>query len=461
MHDPDANVSLLIEAAERASAYLSMIDARAVAPTAEALSRMDEMGGPLPDHSTSAVEVLRLLDEVGSPATTATTGSRYFGLVIGGALPATLAANWLAAAWDQNVGVRVGSEMGARLEEIVLRWLSDLLRIPNCAGGAFVTGATMGNFTALAAARHSLLARQGWDVEGQGLFGAPELKLVVGEHVHVSVLKAISMLGLGRDRVIRVPADDQGRMIAERLPPLNERTIICIQAGNVNSGAFDPAEAVCAAAADVGAWVHVDGAFGLWAQATEKYSYLCRGLSQADSWATDAHKWLNVPYDSGICFVRDESSMRAAMTATASYLVTSDGREPFHYTPEMSRRSRATEIWAALRSLGRSGISEMIDRSCRQASHMATALARAGYAVLNDVVLNQVLVAFDDDEHTRQTIAAVQNNGTCWCGGTTWGSRFTMRISFSSWRTTMEDVDLSIAAILTAAEESRATVRPV
>jgi glutamate/tyrosine decarboxylase-like PLP-dependent enzyme len=416
---------------------------------------MERLGGAVPGGPTDGREVIRLLDEIGSPATTATAGPRYFGLVIGGALPVTVAASWLAAAWDQNIGVRAGSPMAGELEEIVLGWLRELLRLPQGLGGALVTGATMGSFTALAAARHALLARQSWDAEAEGLFGAPRLRIVVGEDVHASILKAVSMLGLGRDRVERAAVDDQGRVIAAKLPPLDERTIVCIQAGNVNSGAFDPALEICAAAKEARSWVHVDGAFGLWARVSESRSELARGFGQADSWSLDAHKWLNVPYDSGIAFVRDGEAMRAAMAATASYLVASGGREPFHYTPEMSRRARAIEVWAAIKGLGRSGIAELVDRCCASARRMAAELERAGYSILNDVVLNQVLVSFGDDELTRATIAAVQADGTCWCGGTEWRGRHAMRISVSSWATTEADIDQSLRAISAAAERSR------
>ena len=367
----------------------------------------------------------------------------------------TVAANWLAAAWDQNGGVRVGSPMTAELEDIVLDWLRDLLRLPPESAGALVTGATMGNFTALAAARHSLLARLGWDVEAQGLFGAPPLRVVVGEEVHASMLKALSMVGLGRERVVRVAVDDQGRIIAGALPSLDERTIVCIQAGNVNTGAFDPAHEICAAVHESGAWVHVDGAFGLWARSSAAHSDLARGFGDADSWSADAHQWLNVPYDSGIAFVRDSEALRAAMVASASYLVTSGGREPHHFTPEMSRRARSIEIWAALKALGRSGVAELIDRCCAHAQRMARQLEAHGYSILNDVVLKQVLVSFGDNELTRQTIAAVQEDGICWCGGTDWKGRHAMRISISCWATTEEDIDRSASAIDAAAEMVR------
>src|SRR5574341_1979749 len=306
---------LLRDAAQRAARYLAGLDERPVAPTQEAVRGLSELDAPLPDGPGDPAEVLAELDEIGSPATVASAGPRFFGFVIGGSLPAALAANWLAAAWDQNAGLIAASPVAARLEEVALRWLVDVLRLPPGTGGGFVTSATLANFAALAAARNALLNRKGWDVEAQGLFGAPEIKVVVGDEVHVSLLKALSLLGLGRERVTRVPVDGQGRMQAEALPDLDDMTIVCIQAGNVNSGAFDPAGAVCRAARQAGAWVHVDGAFGLWAAVAPERAHLMEGYDQADSWATDAHKWLNVGYDCGVSVVRDPQQLQAAMAA--------------------------------------------------------------------------------------------------------------------------------------------------
>lgn len=400
------------------------------------------------DEPQDPGDVIELLDTAGSPATVASTGPRYFGFVIGGSLPAAMAANWLAGAWDQNAGLYVSSPVAARVEEIAASWLLDVLALPESSGVGFVTGATMANFTALAAARHALLSRAGWNVEEQGLFGAPEITVVVGEEVHASMLKALAMLGFGRKRVVAVPVDDQGRMIADRLPRLDARTLVAIQAGNVNSGAFDPASEICARAREAGAWVHVDGAFGLWAAAAPGRARLVKGFSAADSWATDCHKWLNVPYDSGLAIVRDPEHLRAAMTIRAAYLIMGEHREPWQYTPEASRRARGIEIWAALKSLGRKGLAEMIERNCRLASRFADGLRGAGFAVLNDVQLNQVMVSFGDAEKTRRVIAEIQREGTCWCGGTEWHGHSAMRISVSNWATTDEDVDRSLAAIL-------------
>lgn len=443
---------LLTEAAIRAAKYNSAAATRRVAPRAEDVAQLENLAGALPENPEPPAAVLALLDKFGSPATVTTTGGRYFGFVTGGALPAAIAANWLAGAWDQNAGLFVMSPVGARLEEIAGNWLLHIFGLPANCGYGFVTGATMANFTALAAARHALLKRAGWDVEADGLFGAPPLTVMVGAEVHVSLLKALSLLGLGRARVLSIPADEQGRIKTGQFPALDERTIVCLQAGNVNSGAFDNARDACARAHEAGAWVHVDGAFGLWAAASANRSHLMAGFAEADSWATDFHKWLNVPYDSGIAFVRGEEHLRAAMTITAAYLQTSATRDPTLYTPEASRRARALEVWAALRSLGRRGLAEMIERNCRQAKRFAEGLQAAGYSILNDVVLNQVLVSFGDDTTTQQVISEVQKDGTCWCGGTHWHGRAAMRISVSCWATTDEDVEVSLAAIVRTAK---------
>jgi len=384
------------------------------------------------------------------------TGGRYFGFVNGGMVPAALAANWLAAAWNQNAALRVMSPIAAELEEIVLRWICEALVLaPECAGG-LVTCATMANFTALVTARHALLGRAGWDVASDGMFGAPPIEVVVGAEVHASILKALTLAGFGRSRVTLVEADGQGRMRADKLPRLTEQTIVCIQAGNVNTGAFDPAEKICTAAREQGAWVHVDGAFGLWARISRKYEHLTSGFEQADSWATDAHKWPNVGYDSGVVMVRDGAALRASMGITAAYLEPGSRREPMHHTPEASRRARGVELWAALKSLGRSGLCALIERTCDYARRFAEGLREGGFEVLNDVVINQVLVSFGSPEVTREVIRRVQEDGTCWCGGTVWKGRTAMRISVSSWATTDADVEHSLRAIIRIASACRA-----
>jgi len=450
---------LLTDASARAVRYVSGIGNRRIAPRQEDIARLVSLGGPMPEEPSDPQAVLALLDDVGSPATVASTGGRYFGFVTGATLPAALAANWIAGAWDQNAGMRVMSPVGAALEDITLGWLRDVLGLPPSTGIGFVTGATLANFTCLAAARHALLERAGWNVEESGLFGAPPLTVFVGDEVHVSVLKALAMLGLGRTRVTRLPTDDQGRIKSDSLPEFDDRTIVCIQAGNVNTGAFDPAAQISSLARRHQAWVHVDGAFGLWAATAPRRAHLMAGFADADSWATDCHKWLNVPYDSGLAFVREPQHLRSAMTVSAAYLQASDSREPYHYTPEASRRARAIEVWAALRSLGRRGLADMIERNCRLASRFADRLRTAGYSILNDVVLNQVLVSFGDAAATKRVISELQNEGTCWCGATEWHGQTAMRISVSGWATTDEDIDQSAAAVLRVASATQAGAR--
>ncbi len=445
---------LLRTTAERAARYLADLQERNVAPTPQALANLGRLDESLPERPTDPSTVIALLDEIGSPATVASAGGRFFGFVVGGSLPVTVAASSLATAWDQNAGIVALSPIAARLEEVAMRWLLDVLGLPPASGVGFVTCATQANFSGLAAARHALLERRGWNVETRGLFGAPPITVVVGEEVHVSVLKALMLVGLGRERVIRVPADGQGRIRADALPPLDDTTLVCLQAGNVNTGAFDPADAIIPRAKAAGAWVHVDGAFGLWAAAAPARAHLTNGFAAADSWAIDAHKWLNVPYDSGLVVVRDPRHLHAAMAVNAPYLVIGEAREPEHYTPEFSRRARGIEVWAALRSLGREGVAGVIERTCRHATRFADGLRQAGYEILNDVVINQVLVSFGTPELTRRVIADIQADGTCWAGGTVWQGRTAMRISVSSWATTDEDVERSLAAMLRVASNT-------
>ncbi|MGZ3882304.1 MAG: pyridoxal phosphate-dependent decarboxylase family protein [Flavisolibacter sp.] len=408
---------------------------------------LEQLNSPLQEESIDTKEVLALLDEVGSPATVKSTGGRYFGFVTGGTLPAAMSAKLLSVVWDQNAALSIMSPVASRLEEVAGRWLLDIFGLPADAGYGFVTGDTMANFTALAAARHKLLQNAGWNVEAKGLFGAPEINVIVGDEVHISVLKALSMLGLGRERIIRVPVDGQGRIIADKIPAIERPTIICTQVGNVNTGAFDDVGGICQKMRDENVWIHVDGAFGLWAAASPGKKYLVQGIQEADSWAVDAHKWLNVPYDSGVVFVREQASLFAAMSSSAAYLPTNTVRDAFNYVPEMSRQARAIPIWAALKSLGKKGLINLIDTNCRQAGDFAKALTDAGFTVLNDVVLNQVMVSFGDANKTQQVIKAVQDEGVCWCGGTVWQGKTAMRISVSSWCTSDEDVQLSLESI--------------
>jgi glutamate/tyrosine decarboxylase-like PLP-dependent enzyme len=438
-------------AAERAIRYVSELRQRKVAPEQRDIQAMKQFRETFPEGPSDPKSVVAMLDELGSPATVASAGGRYFGFVIGGVVPAALGANWLAGAWDQDAALRVMSPIAAELEEVVLQWVREALGLPgNCEGG-LVTCATAANFTALATARCVLLRKAGWNVVDDGMFGAPPLEVVVGAEVHASVLKALSLAGFGKRRVTIVEADGQGRMRAEKLPKLSERAIVCIQAGNVNTGAFDPAKEICTRAREQGAWVHVDGAFGLWAGLSPRYEHLTQGFALADSWATDAHKWPNVNYDSGIVMVRDGSALREAMTVSAAYLTPGTRREPMHHTPDASRRARGVELWAALKSLGRAGLCDLIERTCALAKRFENGLRTAGFEVLNEVVINQVLVSFGDAATTREVIRRIQEDGTCWCGATEWQGKTAMRISVSSCATTEADVDRSLEAMVRVA----------
>lgn len=451
-HNP---YDVLTRVASSARSYLDGIQDRSVAPTPEAVARLDELCTSLPENGMEVQEILNTLVTVVGPATVANAGRRYFGFVNGGCLPAALAASWLVDAWDQNGYLYAMSPPAAVIEELAIRWVCELLNLPSSTSGVLVTGATMASTVCLLGARHALLERFGWNVEEQGLFGAPEVKVVVGEEIHVSVLKSLSLLGLGRARIARVAVDHRGRMRPDAIPPLDDRTILCLQAGSVNTGDFDPAGEIIPRAHESGAWVHVDGAFGLWAKASPEYAALAEGFECADSWATDAHKWPNVGYDCGIALVKDSQTLRSATSSSAAYLQPGTARESRILGPDSSRRARGIALWAAFVSLGRQGIAELVSRTCNHARRFAEGLRRAGYSVLNEVVINQVLVSFGSSEKTNSVIRAIQNDGTCWCGGTTWQGHTAMRISISSWATTDEDVNRSLARICELANSIR------
>ena len=445
--------SLLEDAAQRAIAYRESLPERRVSATDEAVAEVNAFVEELPEEGVPDEEVLAELDEFGTPATIAMAGPRFFGFVIGGSYPVTVATNWLTTAWDQNVGMQEVTPAAAMLEYVSLSWMRSLFGLPDETAGAFVTGATIANFSSLAAARHRVYADIGWNVEADGLIDAPPVTVIIGDEAHPTLIKSLGLLGLGRDRVVRVPVDGQGRMRAGELPDFDGPTIVCTQAGNVNTGAFDPIGEICAAVRPLGAWVHVDGAFGLWAAASPSKRHLTDGIGDADSWATDAHKWLNVPYDSGVALVRDEHALKAAMSITADYLMLgSENRNPSDFTPELSRRARGVDIWAALKSLGRNGVADLVDGCCSHARRFADGFAAAGYDILNEVVLNQVLVSFGDDETNRRIIREIQRDGTCWCGVTVWQGRTAMRISVSNWSTTAADVDRSLEAMIAIAK---------
>jgi len=446
---------LLAAVAARITDYHRGLSERPVRARAGVDELRSLLGGPTPDRPAEPAEVIATLADAMDAGGVATAGPRYFGFVTGGALPGTVAADWLATGTDINAAVYVMSPVAAVAEDVALTWITDMLGLPAGVSAGFVTGATMANFTGLAAARHHVLAKAGWDVERDGLQGAPRVHVVVGEERHATVDAALRYLGLGESSARVVPADEQGRMRADLLLDVLARcagpTIVCAQAGNVNTGAVDPIATICELAQAHDAWVHVDGAFGLWAAASPALRPLVAGLGSADSWATDAHKWLNVPYDSGLAFVAHPEAHRAAMRKTAGYFPDErpGERDSDAFVPESSRRARGFAVWAALRTLGRPGVAELVDRCCALARRFALALDEMpGVRVLNDVVLNQVLVRFgDSDEVTHRVIAAAQDEGTCWFGATVWKGMAAARISVSNWSTTEADIDRSVAAI--------------
>ena len=457
--------SALEAAAAAAYRFLDGVAGRKVSARAGAADLRAALGGPLPEEGEPAARVVEELARKAEPGLVATAGPRFFGFVIGGSLPAAVGADWLTSAWDQNAGLFVLSPAAAIVEETVAGWLKGLLGLPAGASLGMVTGGQMANTTCLAAARHAVLAAAGWDVEARGLQGAPRVTVIAGDEAHITIFGALRLLGLGDASVIRVASDGQGRMLPAALgaaiAAAEGPVIVCAQAGNVNTGAMDPlGEIVRAARSRENVWVHVDGAFGLWAAASATRRHLAAGLEGCDSWATDAHKWLNVPYDSGLAFVRDSEAHRAAMARSAAYLQRSTTeRDNYEWTPEFSRRERGFAVWAALRSLGRKGVEDLVDRCCDHALLFASLLAAApGVRVVNEVVLNQVLVRFEPpgaspeegDRWTREVIARVQRDGVCWLSGTVWRGRALMRISVCNWSTTEDDVRRSAEAILAA-----------
>ena len=447
--------ALLRDACSRALAYLSGLGDRPVAPAAADVAALNRLDFALPGAGQDAASVLALLDDYGSPGTVASGGPRYFGFVTGGALPIAQAAAWLTAAWDQNAALSVMSPTASVLNRVALRWVTELLGLPEGTGGGFVTGATMANAACLAAARDAVLAGHGWDAAGQGLVGAPPVTVVAGAQAHTTVRKALGLVGLGRDRALLLPADGQGRIVPRGLPALTGPALVCLQAGNVNTGASDPFGPLVDWAHENGAWVHVDGAFGLWAAASPGTAGQVAGVAAADSWATDAHKWLNTTYDCGIALVADPRALRSAMEAAAAYLPEDASLAPMHVTPQSSQRARGAEVWAVLATLGRDGVAALVDRTCALARRFADGMRGAGYPVANDVVLNQIVVDFGDPARTSAVIAADQDEGTCWCGPTVWQGRAAMRVSVSAWNTTEEDIDRSVAAVTACATRSR------
>lgn len=438
----------------RARDYVRDIQSREIMPTEDALQMLSSLREPLPREGEADAEVIDLLHRVGSPNTVATTGGRFFGFVVGGALPVAIAANWLASSWDQNAGTWVLSPIAGDLEVIAGGWMLELFDLPRDAVFGFVTGATMATFSSIAAARSALLRRRGIDVKKSGLAAASPIRIIMSEEIHPTNAAALGYAGFGTDQIEYVPVDDQGRMIPEKMPPLDDLCLIMLQAGNINSGASDDFETICKMANEVGAWVHVDAAFGLWTRVSEQKRHLVEGLERADSWSVDGYKWLNLPQDSAVYFCRDGEAVHDAFGVSATYLIRDSNRQGNNYTPELSRRARGVEFWAAIKSLGRSGIAKIVDETCRHARSFADGLEEAGFEVLNDVVLNQVVFRARTPERTKQVLERIQDSGVLWLGPTTWRGDYAMRISVSSAATNDADVQQSLEAIRSAAAQA-------
>ena len=432
---------LFEEAKEYAYDYLDNLDDMDVFPSAESLAMLDKLTEPMPDGPCSPSKILRQLHEIGSRNTTAETGGRYFGFVIGSVTPVAVAAKWLSDVWDQNTALNVMSPISSKLEDLCEKWLTELFGLPDDTAAGLVVGSSMAIICGLAAARNDILSKQGWNVAEKGLFGAPTVRVVLGSQAHSSVHKALALLGFGKENLETVSSDGQGRMIAGEVPPLDSNTILILQAGNVNGGAFDPIDEICDAANNTGAWIHVDGAFGLWAAACENTRHLTKGIEKARSWSADAHKTLNVPYDCGIVLCRDRQALVNTMQASGSYIQFSDNRDGMLYTLDMSRRARSIELWATLKYFGKSGIDELINRLCEMAKYFAEELKKNGFIVENDIVFNQIIVRCDKPGDTTGLLKDIQSSGKCWCGGAVWNDRPVIRISVCSWRTTRQDVD--------------------
>jgi glutamate/tyrosine decarboxylase-like PLP-dependent enzyme len=445
-----ASKELFEKAKEHALDYMRTAADRRVYPSDEAVERLDSFDEPLQEDPVDARKVLDMLHTIGSPATVAQTGGRYFGFVNGGITPAGLAAKWLADAWDQNAALYVISPVASVLESVCERWLVDLLGLPSGTAAGFVSGTSTATLCGLAAGRDELLRRAGWDAGARGLFGAPEIRVVLGAQAHSSVYKALSLLGLGKERLVSVPVDSAGRIRPDRLPPLDDRTLLVLQAGNVSTGSFDPFDDICRKARAAGCWIHVDGAFGLWAAASRHHRHLTKGMELADSWSADAHKTLNAPYDNGIVFCRSRDALTGAMRMSGSYIVYSEKRDGMSYTPDMSRRARAVELWATLKNLGRRGVAELVDGLCDMAALFAESLRREGFTICSEVCFNQVLVSCGSAEATSAALEGVQKSGECWCGGTTWDGQPAIRISVCSYMTTASDVVRSVRAFVKA-----------
>jgi glutamate/tyrosine decarboxylase-like PLP-dependent enzyme len=448
LKEESINIQCYEKAKEYSYQYIENIDSRNVKPTETAIDNLSYFKEDLPLNGIDTLEILRLLHEYGSPATVAQTGGRYFGFVNGGAIPASLASKWISDVWDQNAAMNVLSPIASVLEEVCENWIVDLLGLPKETAAGFVSGSATATICGITAARNHLLQRKGYDVSKHGLFNAPPIRVVVSEEAHSTVFKALSILGLGSERIEKVKSDNEGRIDFSRIPQLDDNTLLILQAGNVNTGAFDRFDILCKVANLKGSWVHIDGAFGLWAKASEKFDKLTDSISLADSWSTDAHKTLNVPYDCGIILCKNRKALTDALQMEGSYIVYSDKRDGMIYTLDMSRRARCVELWAALKSLGRNGVKELVENLHNKAKYFAMKLTENGFQVINDICFNQINVYVGDDTITKNFLSNLQNSGVCWCGGAKRFDRSFIRISVCSYKTSYDDIDRSIEAFL-------------
>ena len=434
--------------------YADQIDKMDVFPSEENLKNLDTFDEPIPENAGTAEDLIAQLHQYGSPATTAQTGGRYFGFVNGGALPVSVAVKWLSDFWDQNGGLYVISPINAKLEAVCENWLREIFELPKETVAGFVSGTSMANFCAIVAARFRLLKNLGWDVNEKGLNGAPKIRIVTHLQIHSAIKKGLAMAGFGKDNIEWIEADDQGRMIVDKLPELDNRTLLILQAGNANTGSFDDFSTLCTKANEAGAWVHIDGAFGLWAHATKSLSHLTKGMNLATSWATDGHKTLNTPYDSAVILCKDSEALISALQATGEYIIYNDEqKDPMLCTPEMSKRSRAIELWATMKYLGKSGMDELVTGLHLRAKQLETGLRNNGFTILNEVVFNQVLVRCENSKMTKAALLKIQKSGEVWCGGSTWNGEAAIRVSVCSWATTEEDIRRTIGVFAKAKNE--------
>ncbi|WP_219009950.1 pyridoxal phosphate-dependent decarboxylase family protein [Aquimarina litoralis] len=433
--------------------YIDGIEHMDVFPSKENIERLKTFDEPLSDKSSSAEEIIDQLHEFGSKATIAQLGGRYFGFVNGGAVPVALGVKWLSDVWDQCGGLYLTSPINSKLEQVCEQWLKTVFNLPMETVAGFVSGTSMANLSGLVAARFRLFKNLGWDINVKGINGAPEIKIFAHEQVHASIKKTLAMLGFGIENIHWIPSDTHGKLRLDRLPELDHRSLLILQAGNVNTGSFDDFDAICSQANKAGAWVHIDGAFGLWAAASKSLSYLTKGIEKASSWAVDGHKTLNTPYDSGIILCKDAEALISALQASGEYITYSEQRDPLLYTPELSKRSRAIELWATMKYLGKEGMNTMITEFHTRAKQLAEGLSESGFIILNEVVFNQVLIACENDQQTNFVLNTIQSSSQCWCGGSNWQGKSAIRISICSWMTTKEDINKTIS-IFTEAKNS-------